>query len=930
MKLVLSLILTVTFSFAAKKKAPLKLTRDQKLMLLIKKEEETINAVKKPSARLFYRKFELQNEKLKIIAREENQIFLKAKVPDKDGFFKKTKKQYQVLKNYAYSLKKIKGHVPYLAPTFFSLSQNCRDFKFEDKELFYLNKALKTVRNGTELKYNILVSKAEYLYNDKKYDQSYNLYRRIIKNDEDQWYTKNLYNYAWTQFKTHKFDDGILSLEKGYLLSKEERYVDFREQIINSLIIFYITHKRIQDAIRFILEQEKDPISSLFKLARKSSKKGFYNETNQVIKLLYERIEPLKKKVVKKGEANPFEEKIVELKVFELEHYREFNKRDLFYNTVQSLEKHKISEDYSMETIDYITTEVSDLQQILKKGFNERERTYDKKVLELCLYYFKRLRFYDVPNKTKYFFYSAETLFSVREHKRSISFYKNAISKKDEFDLNRKSIDALYVAIEEAKLKKIDYYKNLEYVYIKVVKLWPKEKDTKKVLVKLFNLYFTLKKHTRMDATILAYKKLFPEEIKAQKKLFEKQLDLLIKQKDVSLLSAKLDKVKKGFLSFDNKRAEQIEDILSTILFNQYKNLRKTGKNAEALKGYKSVFLKRDLTKKIKAQAALNIAIINTDLYNSNEILKWVNKTYKMDKNIYYKSLDIIISLADRTLLFHDFIGATNLYRYHLERDCKDHKRNNPIMKKLVSANIANAYTRKTLYYYNRYKNCSSEDNNLEMRSDIIAYLIDENDVSKTFEYLKGSTFSDKEKYAITEALFWKNKEDSSILSKVELYKDTHAKNFFMAKDSLEDLIKNTYRVTEFDTSFKKEMSPEKFNNHLNLFFSRVSVFLEKSKKVVNAQNKYFTLKALKHTEKILNVVKSKIDSIKSPILEPAFAKPFYAQMKQLSKGFNGQALEYKNTKINFMNDYNLLTDKIAFTVISRAPSAIKTIDLEK
>lgn len=907
------------------------LTRDQKLLLLIKKEEDTINSVKNKSARLYYRYFELQNEKLKLIAKKENELFIKKKSADRNVYFKKTKAQYFKMKKLAYGLYKLRNHQEYIAATFHALSLSCRDYKFEKRELKYINIALASSKKGTELKYNIMVSKAEYLYNEKNYKAAYTLYKRITKNTEDQWYTKNLYNYGWTQFKTHKFDQAIASLEKSYVLSKKKRYIDFTEQVMNSLITFYITHSKIKKAVNFILRHDmQQPTESLLKLARKASKKGFYDDTNTVITLLTTRINKLKEKKYKKTEKNIYLDKVVELRVFELEHFKEFNKKILFYKAVKNLEAFKLSPAYEEEAVNYITSEVSDLQQILKKGYNEQQKTYNKEILKLCIYYFKRLRTYDLKAKYKYYYFAAETLFSVNEHRKSISYYKNSISKKDEFKLNKKAIDALYVAIDEAKLSRPVYYKNLEYVYSTVIDLWPRDPETPKVITNLFNLYLTQKDHKKMASALKVYKEYFPNEVKSQKLLFEKQVDLLIKQSNTQLLSNKLKLIKSGYLSFSKQRVTQIEDILSTILFNRFKKLRLAGKNISALKGYRSVYMKRDLPKKIKAQAALNIAIIYTDLQNSNETLRWISRSFKQDSQIYYKNVEAFLILADRTLLFQNFQGASNLYRYYLGKSCNKFERNNDVMKKMISSNIANDYTRKTLYYFKKYKKCISPQNSDLIQKDVITYLVDENDYKNVIDLLRSSTFSSDEQFSILEGLYWRNKKESQILSAMQKSSSSLLAPFEQGRTFVNDLKKESRKIVKSEVKFTKKMKPEEFNNKLNGFFTLVSSFLDKATRVTELKNKYFSQDSLDLSATVLEAAYGKVKAIRSPIADKNFNKSFYTQMRSLANGFKAQKKQYEKSLIDFKNDFNVLTTKVSYPVMTRSPSSIKTIDLEK
>lgn len=927
--LILTLIITTNaFSKSGKVKS---LSRDEKILLLIKKEEDTINSVKNKPIRLYYRFFELQNEKLKIIAKKENEKFIKQKSTQRNIFFKKTKEQYFYLKKLAYGLYKYKTNSNYIAPTFHALSLSCRDYKFEDKELKYINIALNKAKQGTELKYNILVSKAEYLYNAKEYRLAYKIYKRIIKNDEDQWYTKNLYNYGWTQFKTHRFDESINSLERAYILSKQKRYIDFTEQVMNSLITFYISHNKINTAIKFILKNDTDSsINSLFKLARKASKKGFYDDTNTVIRLLNKKIFSLKDIKLAEGQKNPYLEKIIELRIFEIEHFREFNKKDLFFITVNKLQKFKLDDVQKEETVNYLTTEVSDLQQILKKAYNEENKSYDKKILKYCLYYFKVLRKYNGKEKYQYFFYAAETLFSVNEHKRSIAYYKSSISKDDQFKLNKRSIDALYIAIEEAKLSKKEYFKNLEYVYSTVIKLWPTEASTKTVITKLFNLYLTLKKHKKMKVTLYLFKKNFPNNQVEQRLLFEKQLDLLIKQKNTKLLSNKLKSIKSGFLSFSKERIVQVEDILSTILFNKFKNLRINGDNEGALKGYNTVYLKKDLPKKIKSQAALNIAIIHTDLYDSNNTLRWINRSFKQDKQTYFKNIDVFLALADRTLFLHDFLGASNLYRYYLKHSCSKLEKNKDIVAKLISANMANTYTRKVLHFFKKYKKCISKDNQDLLQKEIISYLMDENDYTNVISLLDTSIYGDEDQFSILEELYWRNNKSNATLKKIKVNNSNQAKTFLSARNIITSLKIREKELKENKLLFPKEMKPEIFNKKLNDYFNNISLMLDDSKKVIDLKNKFFTKESLEISARVLKVASIKLSNIKSPIKEKVFNDSFYSQMKSLSQGFHQQSTDYKRTLMNFVNEYNLLTNKVIYPILTRAPSSIKTIDLEK
>jgi hypothetical protein len=153
---------------------------------------------------------------------------------------------------------------------------------------------------------------------------------------------------------------------------------------------------------------------------------------------------------------------------------------------------------------------------------------------------------------------------------------------------------------------------------------------------------------------------------------------------------------------------------------------------------------------------------------------------------------------------------------------------------------------------------------------------------------------------------------------------------FEEARQASNDLRIQSIKISEQEIIFTKKMKPEEFNNKLNNFFILVSTYLDKSSKVTELKNKYYSEKVLDLTANVLKTAYNKIKAIKSPIVDNNFNKSFYGQMNSLAAGFNSQNKQYRTTLVNFKNDYNVLTTKVSYPILTRSPSSIKTIDLEK
>ena len=88
----------------------------------------------------------------------------------------------------------------------------------------------------------------------KKYRQAVRYYRRVIKFDEDKWYTRSLFNLAWSLMSINKPDAAKKYIRKSLSLSLKAkgngRYVDYSDNVIDSFP-FFIDENNLKKSVSF-------------------------------------------------------------------------------------------------------------------------------------------------------------------------------------------------------------------------------------------------------------------------------------------------------------------------------------------------------------------------------------------------------------------------------------------------------------------------------------------------------------------------------------------------------------------------------------------------------------------------------------------------------------------------------------------------------
>lgn len=885
------------------------------LLKLIEEEEKTINMVKRKTDHLMYRLFELKTERIKLYKEKENKAFLSAdhnkKKISRKKAFRQTLNRYNSTRRYGLSILKRYPRTRYKAAIYHTLALNSRDYAYDNRELGYLYKAIKNTRKRSETWFLAMTSLAEYFYNEKKYKRAVGLYDQIINNTEDQWHTKNLYNYGWCLLKTHKFKRAIDRLEEGYKLSFNTKYIDFREQIMHSLVSFYVLGKEIDRGIKFVMEYDKRPFEALARFARKTSEKGFFAETEKLVDLAEDNFD--------KGKET---EQLADLRLFQFDFYDQYRRDSKIFEMAGELASIKLTDYQKEEAIRKISEKARTEQIILKKDFDKVQKAYSVARLDNLIKYFGHLSKLDRPNDAMYRYFTAETLYSVQEYKRSLKEYKVALETQlktpSKMDLNRKVMDGIFSSIDFARLKKEEEKNELEYAYLKFLQLWPKDKKAPTVHQKLFAIYLSRKDHQKMEDALAGYNKAFPKDDEVQRKLFRQRMDLSIKDEDTFRLATLVKKMQGGYLEFQREETKKSEVILANLLFNKFQKMNEEGATEDAIAGYKKVFYNAHYPQSTIAEAGFNIGILYTDIYEAAKSVKWFKKSFPLftDKEKMVKK-DYIEKMSKRSALLQDFLNAAHMQRIVLDNFCHLKKENKKNLEQALAFDLANDYVLKALHTYNTYKHCSADPHGAQAH--MITHFFRNGHSRNLLSFVSEHNLYGPHKTALLdyyERLYWRNYTDQAQKSlfrhELKLLKDERIDRTLAAVKKLENYTDKYENFFRSPIVMGQTFDPAKFNKGLNDRATKLAQMVADSKTLLDAQNPQLTLMVYEQTRNALKSFAQEIESYRPQGMPEEFNKQFLPQMKMLAGTFSKKADTQWASANKLANDYEILPAKRA------------------
>jgi hypothetical protein len=657
--------------------SPKKVSRWDQLMILVNQEMKILDTAKKKGPDLRYRLLELHSEKLKLVHEKNNSNFLKMSkggLKKKESFFAETRAYYAKTRDYGYQLMKDFPTAAVRAQVLFALALNSRDYGKDNITEKYLVETISLVKDPhSPLRHHAETALADFYYNEKRYQEAVIYYKRVITKVEDEWLPKHLFNLSWCFLKVRQFDSAIFTIKDSYFKSKNRVYVDIRDQVLENIGSFYVYAGKPLEGLEFYFENEKNPIPYLMPMAKKAMNKGLSKETEVILAKSQQLID-----------KNNWYQHQEELFHTYLDFYRHYNRfidhekasRSLtaYYLMAEKSPKLKLPVEMKQEAIEKMRSLAGFLQVRLAKDMKKDDEDYEDDELKLVLNFFAHLVTLDETRKVEYFYFRAETFYSVRRFESAASSYVETITQAkavNNDDLARKSLNSLLSLTGMEVLPKDENKKYMIFAYSEHISFWPKDEKSEKIYPRLFAIYNEAYDDAKAADVIKLYHKHYPQYLNEQQTLMTKVLDQFIEKQNTAKLNSWIDEMKKGFLAFNKIFIEKTELVLGNILFLQYQEMAKKGDKLAAAKGFESIYVHKLYPDKVKHQAAFFAALSYLELGETVKSFHWQELSHsRMTEEEKIERRKEQLKITERTYKLQDFITAHKLSSFLLKKFC--------------------------------------------------------------------------------------------------------------------------------------------------------------------------------------------------------------------------------------------------------------------
>ncbi len=675
-KTLVLILLFITNIQAASTKAKSEMSAKwHELNRLIDEEMKTIKTITNRGPRLRWRMIELKTERIKLIREKENKNFLNANFKErkrlgKKAYFKESARLYWQVRKEGLALIKKFPRFRYISEIYYTLALNSRDYGGDKETEKWLLRSLRFSIPNSPIVHAAKTTLAEHYYNGKKYKKAIRYYKDVLKNQEDEWTTKHLYNLSWCYIKTKKYDLAIETAKDSFFKSRKESYINVQNEVLGSIGFFFVLAERVEEGAKFYVDNVPHPTEYMIKMAKKTAEDRGYAKAKFVFDAALDNA--IEKKYV---------EEEVELRLSQLDFYRNFKKFNLFWTTTVALDKIHQKTPLKKELKEEATEKIRSFVGYLQIRFTRNSQVNISQYSDADK--LRIIKFFDVltrinPPKTDHYRYmQGETNFAISDFNASFLYYQKSLEfnkKQKEHDekLRKKVFNSLLASLENGNFSKQTRFNYTVYTFTNHLDLYPRNERSRKIYSKLFNIYLKEKQLTKAQSTLDRYVSVYKEDLKTQQGMFTQILDTHIKNKDTDKIAFWIPKLEGGYLAFKKNYIEKTTLILGGLLFDGYQKMDASGNKSEAAKGYLDLFQSEKYPQSIKAKSAYRASILYLDLHKTQLAQKWMNKALSLftAKERFERKKEIL-AFVNSLMLNQDFEASSEVASSYLKIYCK-------------------------------------------------------------------------------------------------------------------------------------------------------------------------------------------------------------------------------------------------------------------
>ena len=923
--LISCLLFSVTSVTAA---TEVKKDRWNELMKLVTTEMKILDGAKKKGPDMRYRMLELHSEILKLVHEKNNKEFLSKSTTGvrrpKEDYFGETRKYYQKTKDFGFSFLKEYPNTAHKPWVFFVLGLNSRDYGRDNVAEEYLLKTISLVGDPhNSLRHHAETALADHYYNEKRYQNAIVYYERAIKKSEDEWLTKHLFNLSWCYLKVHDFDKAIHAIQASYFKSKDKSYVNIRDQVLENIGSFYVYASRPLEGLEFYLKHEKDPVPYLMPMGLKAMDKGHMKETDQILGSVQE--------LITKNNWQKYQEQLLHTYLDFYNHYKRFPEHEKtsgqlvkYYQKAEEFnktadKKKQLPVELKTDAIEKLRTLAGFLQIQVAKNMKEDSSDFNETDLIVVLKFFEHLIALDETKRVEYYYFRAETYYSVRRWKDAAPSYVEAIleAKRIKDDkIGRKSFDSLLALTGLEVLPKEENKKFLIFAYSEHLAFYPRDERSEQIYPKLFEIYHEMHDDQKASQVLAVFHKYYPQHLKEQQKSMTRVLDYFIEKKNTVKLAHWIHEMKAGFLSFSKETIEKAEITLGNILFMQYQEMAKKGDRLAAAKGFESIYVHKLYTDKVKYQAAFFSAMLQLEMGETVKSFHWLDLAHaRMTDEQWTERRVEELKLTERMYRLQDFVTSFNMSKLHLKKFChlKDDTQSRffeiGIMTALVEENtkVAEGMIRS-------FKKCINKPELLDTSlAQIYQFMEKQGDFHGLRLFVQRhpvEPFMTQYRYSL-QKWFWEKSNltlKESILTEFRNLKHVETSRWLVEMNLFEKSKKDREILESYVIWDKPVFDGDAYNKALEGYLLKVQAFKNSYQSLTNSSQVDLAILSTRHFSQVYQIVGLKIQSIRPKGMDVATTKAFTSAMNGVGKEFLGVSVQFEKNLLKALKDKETLT----------------------
>lgn len=921
--LLLSLIISTSVLAKAPAKKP---DRWNQLMNLVSQEMKVLESARNKGPDLKYRMLELHSEKLKLLHEKNNLEFLEKSIKagqakDKESYFAETRKYYQLTKNYGLALLKEYPNTIHRPWIFYAMGLNSRDYGKDNMAEKYLLESIRFAGNGQKsLRHHSQTALADFYYNEKRYPEAIRYYKEAIKNAEDEWLTKHLFNLSWCYLKSREFDLAISTMKESYFKSKNPAYVNIRDQVLENIGSFYVYASRPLEGLEFYLENEKDPVPYLMPMGLKAMDKGHGKETEEILASV--------QKLIDKNKWEKYQEQLYHTYLDFYRHYSRFEDHEkvsaklvAYYQRAESEQgkKLKLPMELKDDAIEKMRSLAGFIQVKLAKDMKQDQSEYRNSELKLVLSFFQHLIVLDQTRKAEYYYFQAETYYSLRRYTDAAPSYKVSIQEaratKDE-KLARKALNSLLALTGMEVLEPNVNRDYLIFAYTWHISLWPRDEMSEQIYPKLFEIYRELQDDTKATQLLSRYHKHYPEHLKDQQALMTKVLDQFIEKKDTKKLAHWIHQFKGGYLKFSKETITQTEIVLGNILFIQYQEIAKNGDKLAAAKGFEEIYVNKLYTDKVKYQSAFFASLAYLELGETVKSYHWLELAHaRMTAEEMVERRGEELKITERMYRLQDFVTAGKMADKHLKRYCslKDETQNR-YYEIGIMASLVEDRPRDAEKFIGQFSNCINKP---ELADKGLAQVYQAMEKQRDFFGLR--LFLQRHRvepfltqYRLTlQKWYWEERNLSLRDKIIEEFKELkHEETLAWVKEIqlMDQARKEAKELSTLVYWNRPAFDGDAYNGALDKYLLRVQSFKDKYHLLTQSTQTDLAITSTKLFSQIYKIVGLRIHNMNPKGLDPEIVEDFKGAMKQVASPFLKTSTQYEQSLAKAIKDKEALT----------------------